>query len=97
MSARGGAALARMAMLAACAIALLAGAFDAVAARRAHLIGVVLPRDARAGDRISGSVVIDPAPYEDVPGLQVIPLDTGLRAIATERTANRLYPVDRAN
>src|ERR1700687_1186042 len=62
-------------MLAACAFALVA--FDATAARRAHLIGVVLPRDARPGDRISGSAVDDPAPYEDVPGLQVIPLDTG--------------------
>jgi len=56
---------------------MVAGAFDAVAARRAHLIGVVLPRDARPGDRISASVVTDPAPYEDVPGLRVIPVDTG--------------------
>src|SRR5437870_62566 len=76
-SPRSGAAGVRMAMLAACAFATLAGTFDAVAARRAHLIGVVLPRDARPGDRISASVVTDPAAYQDVPGLRVIPVDTG--------------------
>jgi len=79
-----GAAWARIAILAACAFAMLAGAFDATAARRAHLIGVVLPRDARPGDRISASVVTDPAPYQDVPGLRVVPIDTGASLALTE-------------
>jgi hypothetical protein len=38
------------------------------------LIGVVLPVDVRVGDVGSGSVVIDPQTYDDVPALKVIPL-----------------------
>src|SRR6266849_1831789 len=87
-STRIGAAWVRMAMLAACAFVLVAGAFDAIAARRAHLIGVVLPRDARPGDRISASVVTDPAAYQDIPGLRVITVDTGASLALSELQIN---------
>lgn len=73
----------RTAALLACTLAVLSGAVDAIAARRthAHLIGVVLPRDARPGDRISASAVTDPEGYQDVPGLRVIALETGGTAL----------------
>lgn len=73
-----------LAVIAACAFALLAGAVESMAARRAHLVGVVIPRDARPGDKISGSAVKDPEALNDVPALRVIPLETGADVALSE-------------
>lgn len=54
-----------------CATALSGAIQTASAARKAMLVGVVLPRDARPGDRVSGSVLMYPGAVAGVPGLHV--------------------------
>src|SRR5260221_13986003 len=36
------------------------------------LVGVILPRDIRPGDLVSGALVMNPAAFEGVPGLSVV-------------------------
>jgi hypothetical protein len=48
------------------------------AARRAVLLGVVVPRQARPGERISGRLVSNPDDYKDIPGLVVAPVEMNI-------------------
>jgi hypothetical protein len=48
------------------------------ATRRAVLVGVVLPRHANPGERISGSLVSHPNDYKSIPGLIVEPVEMEL-------------------
>jgi hypothetical protein len=41
------------------------------AATKAHLVGVVLPTDARPGERASGSIIMHPAAISGVSGLHI--------------------------
>jgi hypothetical protein len=39
---------------------------------KARLVGVVIAKDSRPGDRISGSILVNPNAYTDIPGLRVV-------------------------
>jgi len=61
----------RKAMLVACAMLSLAPSNNAQAASKAHLVGIVLPSDARPGERASGSLIMYPAAISGVSGLHI--------------------------
>lgn len=48
------------------------------ATRRAVLLGVVVPRHASPGERISGRLVSNPDDYKPIPGLVVVPVEMNL-------------------
>lgn len=60
-----------MVAVAVCMLPLAASIQSASAARKAMLVGVVLPRDARPGDRVSGSILMYPGAVAGVSGLHV--------------------------
>ena len=58
------------------AVALLAGGAVSLSAQddlfQTTLVGVVVPDDVRPGDEVMGTVTLDPAKYEGIPGLRVL-------------------------
>ena len=62
----------RKAAVLAFAILSLALASTVQAARKAQLVGVVLPSDARPGERASGSIIMYPAAVSGISGLHVV-------------------------
>jgi len=62
----------RKAMVLAFAILSLVLARHVQAARKAQLVGVVLPSDARPGERASGSIIMYPAAVSGISGLHIV-------------------------
>jgi len=62
----------RKAVVLAFAILSLAVPGNLQAARKAQLVGVVLPSDARPGERASGSIIMYPAAVSGISGLHVV-------------------------
>jgi hypothetical protein len=67
--------------------ALVLTAAATAAARRAVIVGVVVPRRAQPGARISGRLVLHPEDYEAVPGLLVARVEMDLPVDAAGRPA----------
>jgi hypothetical protein len=63
--------MARKAMVPALVALFLVLGLVAQAATKAHLVGVVLPTDARPGERASGSIIMYPAAISGISGLHV--------------------------
>src|SRR5258708_11994748 len=62
----------RKAMVLAFAILSLVLPGNIQAARKAQLVGVVLPSDARPGERASGSIIMYPAAVSGISGLHIV-------------------------
>lgn len=55
----------------------------------ATLVGIVLPADSKPGERVSGSVVTDPASYQGIPALRVETLSVPLSRDASGKVTLR--------